>query len=251
MWPFRPESLQLPALWYLSVFTVLSAGLNLKLPPKTQTRVLMSQPPLQQVATHTRRLCSSVKTTEEENNNDADTKRFLQIFGDLVKRARGCSFNRRSDSSSPPSPSSSVNSQQLQQLMVSPGLFVTLYWWRRREEQLPFSPFCSPNAAKICRKVNGVWSERSSRGVRRALLLQEVKAGDQGGLEMLSRGSCRLHVEKSAVKSLHGGGFQVSPGGFFKGHFSGFNAGSSVSHASVFLYLAVTSHNQFMMQIKR
>lgn len=87
--------------------------------------------------------------------------------------------------------------------------------------------------------------------MRRALLLQEVKAvtGDQAGL--VSRGSCRLHVEKSAVKSLHGGGFQVSPGGFFKGHFSGFNAGSSVSHASVFLFLAVTSHNQFMMQIKR
>lgn len=89
--------------------------------------------------------------------------------------------------------------------------------------------------------------------MRRALLRQEVKAvtGDQAGLEMVSRGSCRLHVEKSAVKSLHGGGFQVSPGGFFKGHFSGFNAGSSVSHASVFLFLAVTSHNQFMMQIKR
>lgn len=33
---------------------------------------------------------------------------------------------------------------------------------------------------------------------------------------MLSRGSCRPHVEKSAVKSLHGDGFQVSPGGFLK-----------------------------------
>lgn len=54
--------------------------------------------------------------------------------------------------------------------------------------------------------------------MRRALLLQEVKAvtGDQGALEMLSRGSCRLHVEKSAVKSLHGGGFRCHQAGFLK-----------------------------------